>query len=206
MKQALLTALCCVAALQLFAQAGKQISPSNLQSGQEVNLNINSWLAPKAPLGENPFGISAPLYLPQAVSPGVVVTMGDEGLPIYFNGSTTVLDPVTDERTAGVVALSYLESLQPAGIKDPAAEFGVKKTWTDERNGNYHVRLQQQYLGIPVFGAELIAHTTVPCWGMVPTLEIASVEPQIAATAAIEQVIEHIGSDKVKTNWRPGRT
>ncbi|MCF8244872.1 MAG: M4 family metallopeptidase [Saprospiraceae bacterium] len=207
MRHALLTVLTCFAVLQLFAQAGKEIPASNLQPGQEVNLNINPFFTPKAPLGDNPFGVIAPDFQPQAVST-VALTMGDEGLPIYFEGSTSLKDPVTDERTAETVAIAYVASLQPAGIKNPATEFAIKKVQLDERSGNYHVKLQQQYMGVPVFGAELIAHTqkgifTSANGRYAPTPAIADVQPQINAATAIEKVAEHIGRDKVQANWTP---
>ncbi|MEZ4952680.1 MAG: M4 family metallopeptidase [Saprospiraceae bacterium] len=208
MRRMLLTALACLMAMHLFAQAGKKTPNSNLQPGQAINLNINPFFKPKTNSDENPFGVTAPSYQPQTVSPGVAVTTGDEGLPIYFEGSTNVNDMVTDERTATTVALDYLESLQPAFIKNPMAEFFVKNVHQDERSGNFHVRLQQQYMGIPVFGAELLAHTqkgifTSANGRYAPTPKLENVEPQISAASAIEKVINDIGREKVRLNWTP---
>ncbi|MEO6759016.1 MAG: M4 family metallopeptidase, partial [Saprospiraceae bacterium] len=208
MKFKLLPLLGCLLALQLSAQTGKELPPSNLQPGQSVNRNIRTFFKKKAPLVENPFGLTAPDFQPQSVSPGVEVTMGDEGLPIFFAGKTTVTDPVQDERSAGTLALAYLESLQPAGINDPATEFAVKKIQQDERNGNYHVRLEQRYRGVPVFGAELIAHTqggvfTSAAGRYAPTPELKSVEPQISAATAIEKAVADYGADRVKRDWQP---
>ncbi len=207
MKSTLLSALLCLATFQLFSQGKKEIPATNLQPGQTVNLNINPFFTPKAQLGDNPFGVAAPDFQPQAVST-VMVTTGDEGLPIYFDGKTNVTDKVADERAAATIGISYLESLQPAGIQHPATEFVVKKVQQDERSGEYHVRFQQQYLGVPVFGAELIAHTqkgvfTSANGRYAPTPAIGSVVPQISAAVAIQNVIEAIGEAKVKRDWRP---
>ena len=203
MKHILLPALLCLAALQVFGQGGKQISPSNLSPDKAVNLNIRPWFTPKTAWNENPFGLSAPDVQMLSVVPGVKITMGNEGLPIFFEGATS--NETVEERTAAPAALSYLESLKPAGIMDPATEFFVKKVQTDER-GNFHVRFQQQYKGIPVFGAELIAHTkngvfTSAAGRYASTPHLQSVQPYIDAAAAIQKVVQSIGTDKVKKEW-----
>jgi len=203
MKHILLPALLCLAALQAFGQGGKQIPLSNSTPNKAVNLNIRPWFTPKASWSENPFGVSAPEVKTLSVVPGVKITMGDEGLPIYFEGATST--ETVEERTAGAGALVYLESLHPAGIQDATAEFVVGKVQTDER-GNFHVRLQQQYKGVPVFGAELIAHTkggifTSAAGRYVATPHLQGITPQITAETALQKVVEHFGADKVKKNW-----
>lgn len=208
MKYVLLKAFICFATISVFAQAGKDITASNLQPGQEVNLNIHSWFKPKVTTDENPFGIPTPDFRPQALSPNVKVIMGEKGLPIYFDGSTEVKDQVTNSRTAEAIALAYVESLQPAGIHNPAEEFSVKKVQQDDRSGNFHVRLQQQYKGVPVFGAELIAHTragifTSAAGRYVPTPDLENVMPEVSHEAAVQAVVQHIGPDRVRSNWRP---
>lgn len=208
MKYVLLKAIICFATISMFAQAGKEIPATNLQPGQDINLNIHSWFTPKITTDENPFGVVVPDFRPQVLSPNVKVIMGEEGLPIYFEGSTDVKDQVTNSRTAETIALAYLESLHPAGIRNPATEFRVKKTQQDERSGNFHVRLQQQYRGIPVFGAELIAHTqggifTSAAGRYLPTPDLESVTPEISQESAIQAVIQHLGPDRVRSNWRP---
>ncbi len=208
MKYVLPTALLICLSGLLSAQTGKKPPTHKLPPGQEVNLNINPFFKQKAVLGDNPFGVPGFDFQPQSVSPGVSVTMGDEGLPIFFEGSTTVVALAKDERTAETIAIDYVASLQPAGITNPATEFLVKKVQLDERNGDYHVKLQQQYMGVPVFGAELIAHTqngifTSANGRYIPTPKIENVQPEITSEKAIEKVVEHIGKDKVKANWTP---
>lgn len=208
MKQTLLSFLLCLATLHAFAQIIKDIPPTDLTPGQPVNLNIRPWHTPTVPFAENPFGVSTPSIQPLNLTQNVKITLGEEGLPIFFEGNDAASAKVVEERTAGDEALVYIASLQPAGIQDPTAEFVVKKIQTDERTGNFHVRLQQQYRGIPVFGAELIAHTkngvfTSVAGRYAPTPQLQSVEPQITAENAVQKSIEHIGADKMKKNWSP---
>lgn len=208
MKNVLLTCITCFLTFSLSAQATKKQPKNQLPPGKEVNLNIHPFFKPALNLGEHPFGIQSIDFAPQVISPGVSVTMGDEGLPIFFEGQTNITEKASDVRSAESIALQYIVSLQPAGIQNPAAEFGIKKVQFDERSGNYHVKLQQQYKGVPVFGAELIAHTqkgmfTSANGRYAPTPNIETVLPAISAATAISKVVDHIGRDKVKANWTP---
>ncbi|GJM32511.1 MAG: hypothetical protein DHS20C18_15120 [Saprospiraceae bacterium] len=208
MKHIILSSLLCLFALQAFTQVVKEIPPSNLQPGQEINLNINPWISPRVPTGENPFGVNASEIKSINVIPGVKIIMGVEGLPISFEGITLESNKQIDESNVAEGALDYLISLHPAGIKDPASEFFVNRIKKDNRKaGSFHVRFQQQFQGIPVFGAELIAHTKEGIFHSAagryaPTPNLASVAPNISEDVAIQLSIEHIGIDKVKTDWR----
>ncbi|MBK6995170.1 MAG: hypothetical protein IPH31_09665 [Lewinellaceae bacterium] len=126
MKQTLTALFFCLGSLQAFSQKVKEIPPSNLTPGQTVNLNIRPWHSPTVPAIDNPFGVSAINFQPLAVSPGVKITMGDEGLPIFFEGTPFSAALPVDESTAAAGAIAYLVSLQPAGSQDPSAEFVVK--------------------------------------------------------------------------------
>lgn len=141
------------------------------------------------------------------VIPGVKIIMGDDGLPISFQGSMGDTDEVADKNNASRLALDYLVALQIPGIKDPSSEFTVKRIQERLRNQpEFFVRFQQQYQGIPVFGSELITHTKdgifVAANGRyITTPNIESVDPQINEETAIQLTINHIGTDKVKRDW-----
>lgn len=200
MKRNLLSIIFSLVAFATFAQEVKQLPPSNLQPGQKVNLNIRPWHTQNVPAVENPFSVPAPDFNPLLISPGVKITMGDEGLPIFFEGATSIAYKATDERSAATGAIQYMAALQPAGIRDAATEFVVKKVQTDERTGNFHVRLEQRFQGVPVFGAELIAHTqngifTSAAGRYAPTPQLQSVQPLITAQTAIQKAVAHIGAD-----------
>lgn len=198
--------LVCLAALGASAQTVKEIPQTNLTPGQTPNLNIRAWNTPAVPPADNPFGAAAPDFKPLLTSPGVKVTMGNEGLPIFFEGTTAASAGPVEEQTAGRAALAYLESLHPPGILDPAVEFAVKSVQTDKRRGDFHVRLEQHFHGIPVFGAELVAHTKGGVFASAagryaPTPALQSVQPQISSEAAIQRAVEAIGTDKMKKDW-----
>lgn len=205
MKQILLLLLLCLGLMQAYSQKIKEIPPTNLIPGQTVNLNLKSWMNPAIPVADNPFGVAAPVLNPLSFSPGMKITIGDEGLPIYFEGTPPGATQQVEERTAGDGAIHYLASIHPAGIQDPINEFRVKRVQTDER-GDFHVRLDQYFHGIPIFGAELVAHTEAGVFSSAagryaPTPKLDNTQAQISAESAIQKVVNHIGSDKVKTNW-----
>jgi Zn-dependent metalloprotease len=107
----------------------------------------------------------------------------------------------------GIRALQYVASLQPASMTEPLAEFTVTNVKTDAQ-GNMHVRMQQVFRGIPVYGAEMIAHTQNGAFDMLngryyPTPALENVTPALDAARAIEQVKMAIGTDKVKNTWTP---
>ncbi|MCC7505259.1 MAG: M4 family metallopeptidase [Saprospiraceae bacterium] len=163
---------------------------------------------PAVPSAPNPFGVSRPNYKPMAApSPdaaGVQVTRADNGLPIFFQGTTPASGSANDLRPAGERALEYLASLPVDGMDNPAKEFVVKSVTTDEQ-GNQHVRLQQVFQGVPVYGGEMIAHTKNGAFESLngryyPTLRIGTT-PALSAQDALLAVTNHIGPGKVKTDW-----
>jgi bacillolysin len=209
MKKALFVLLLSIAAVQVYAQNAKK-TPPPVREYTPDQLR----LAPReisVPAVENPFGLTAPQR--KALAPfvknapavsGVKTVTGDQGLPIFWQGvpadyfENSSLDP-------GSRAQAYLNALQPAGIKEPAREFSVSAIQTDEQ-GNWHVRMQQQWSGVPVYGAELVAHSQNGVFAMLngryfSTPQVESPIPALNANAAIDQVKRHIGADKIKKDW-----
>ncbi len=79
------------------------------------------------------------------------------GLPNWISGK---LENAASQRTATleVRAINYLEAVKaPMRIENPTEEFFVQRVQTDDL-GQTHVRMQQQYQGIAVYGSEVIAH------------------------------------------------
>jgi Zn-dependent metalloprotease len=163
------------------------------------------------PAADHPFGISSPGYRtlpplsPTAAGAGTVRTVtGETGLPIFFEGRTPASGSLAESRPASERAPGYWASLRPAQLNDPAAEFTVASALTDEQ-GNTHVRLDQQFQGIPVFGGEVIAHTEKGAFVRLngryyPTPRLESTLPSWTAEAAVDVVREHLGP-AVKTTW-----
>lgn len=163
---------------------------------------------PAVPAAANPFGVTSPDFKPMGtLTPGaasVRVTRGENGLPIFFQGQTAA--SAADGRPAAERALAYLASLPLEGIEQPSQEFVVHAATTDEQ-GNQHVRLQQVFQGVPVYGGELIAHSKNDVFESLngryyPTMRL-STSPALSAQEAVQSVVNAIGSDKVKTDWTP---
>lgn len=208
MRQTLLFALLLLTAASGFAQRTKptppkgNIDPSQLSRRAQI---------PMVPAAENPFGVAAPNYNKQTTlnmsTPGAVavkVTFDVDGLPVLFEGKAKAT-AAEAALPAGDRALAYVAALKPASIKNPAQEFTVQNVQTDEQ-GNLHVRLQQVYQNIPVYGSELIAHTQDGDFQRLngryfPTPKLASVTPVLDATAAIQKGMTDFGAEKVKTSW-----
>ena len=216
MKKILLWVLCIgLSVSQLAAQSAKTHPPVKGSQPPAENLKMRPWPNKAAvPPASNPFGISNVPYQPKgALMPAaapvaeVQIVRGKNGMPIYFKGRTAASGSTESQKPLPVRAMEYLGSLSPAGIQQPATEFVVRNVHTDAQ-GNAHVRMDQQYEGVPVYGGELIAHTKNGAFELLngryyPTPEIASVVPAITKAAAEQKVVDHIGTDKVKTNWTP---
>ncbi len=125
------------------------------------------------------------------------------GLPIWFVGVPRPESPAEAERPIEVRALAYVNALRPEGIQNPQEEFIPNRMHQDEL-GNWHVRLQQVYRGVPVYGAEVIAHTQNGTFSILngryyPTPKIGAVVPSISVAEAVERVRAHVGPHK--TSW-----
>ncbi len=197
----------------LIAQNSK---PSYEPSGKTYD-DAQRSIIRKAPVsvpdGVRPFGLPQlnyqpiPYMLPVKGNGGAVRrVMGDQGLPIAFYGKTDASFINQDNANEAQQALRYLASLQLEAIKLPLAEFLPAKSHQDEQ-GNYHVRLEQYYNGVPVYGAELIAHSSQLAFHILngryfPTPKIQSVTPVLNAAEAIGAVMGMI-KPKAKTFWTP---
>ncbi len=125
------------------------------------------------------------------------------GLPIWFAGVPRPESAAEAERPIEVRALAYVNALRPEGIQNPQEEFIPNRMHQDEL-GNWHVRLQQVYRGVPVYGAEVIAHTQNGTFSILngryyPTPKIGAVVPSISVAEAVERVRAHVGPHK--TSW-----
>ena len=165
------------------------------------------------PLATNPFGVATPRPkpLPMLQSSEVYKTSelsivrGENGLPIFFEGKTEASGNASESKPIGERALDYCASIHPQGITEPEAEFTLKTVQTDEQ-GNAHVRLEQVFNGLPVWGGEVICHTKSGAFERMngryfPTPILNTIVPAISADAAILKVKTEIGISKIKTDW-----
>lgn len=214
MKKTLLSLLIlCSALLTVSAQSAKTHPPKKNTNGNTPSEKHLSWPGKAAvPPAENPFeGLPErepkplPHFSPVQNGSGAVRIVRDEtGWPILFNGSNKA-STIAENKAPGAQALEYFAALAPTGIQNPPLEFRASQTSTDEQ-GNLHVRLEQVFQGVPVFGGEVVAHTQKGAFNMAngryfPTPQLASVTPALVADQAVEVVKKHIGPEKINTDW-----
>ncbi|MBL7796240.1 MAG: M4 family metallopeptidase [Saprospiraceae bacterium] len=213
MKKFLLSVFMAAFTLQLVsAQSAKTTPPPKAPAPTTEQLKLKPWPRKSSvPPAENPFGLPRANYQPigplaapgQPAADAVETVRGENGLPIFFRGSTDVSQNADASRPVGARALDYLASLQPVGIAQPAQEFVVRSSTQDEQ-GNWHVRLDQVFQGVSVYGGELIAHTKNGVFELLngryfPTPRVASMTPSVSAETAVQRVVQQLGS--VKTDW-----
>ncbi len=200
--------LCLLSLTAAQAQSAKIRPPKTGPVSDPPHHGLRPIDRPAVPPAANPFG-TGPLDFKTmpALSPidaEVRVTRGENGLPIFFQGQTAASGSADDKRAAEERALEYLASLPLEGVDKPAAEFVAKTASTDEQ-GNQHVRFQQVFEGVPVYGGEMIAHTRNGAFVSLngryyPTLRI-NTAPALTSEGALQIVVAQIGADKVKTDW-----
>jgi Zn-dependent metalloprotease len=195
---------------QAAAQSAKTTPPVQGPEPASERLKVQPWPGKSAvPPAANPFGLPRANYKPigplavpgPAATENITIERGENGLPIFFRGRTAASESANTP--VATRALAYLASLQPAGITRPDAEFVAKRTEVDEQ-GNWHVRLEQVFQSVPVYGTELIAHTKNGVFELLngryfPTPRLATVVPAVSKENAVQKVAQHIGS--VKTTW-----
>ncbi|MFN0013629.1 MAG: M4 family metallopeptidase [Saprospiraceae bacterium] len=199
--------------LEAGAQKVKSIPPQTDQHPTPEQLRLKPWHSEKlaVPPGENPFGVSRPDYRPrgplalpsQPATADIETVLGENGLPIFFWGRTPVSESTDPAQPIGTHALAYTASLQPAGLQQPADEFSVFSTHQDGQ-GNWHVRLNQVFKGVPVYGGQMVAHTKNGAFESLngryyPTPRLASVVPALDAETAVQRVKATLGA--VKADW-----
>ncbi len=127
----------------------------------------------------------------KAVSQDVVkVRWSSKGAPAFLTGKFTV--DAAAGKTKAQLALNFLQQHKNLfRINNAAAEFAVKKVENDDI-GFEHVRLSQQYQGIPVYGGDLIVHfnskgeITAVNGNYLPDIKLVTVSAKISAADSIE--------------------
>ena len=135
-----------------------------------------------------------------STSTGLRVGMADPtGRPISITGqidkSGLKSDNVED------VSNFYLEKAgELLQIENPSEEFQLKGTKTDELNMT-HLKYQQMYKGLPVFGGEVITHEKdgeiyLLNGRSFATPKIANITPQLTDNQSVEYVKVHLKTEK----------
>lgn len=143
-------------------------------------------------------------------SKNTIVTSQETGLPVFITTPSTQRNAAVrkaapqDKKTA---CFTYLKELSSAlKIEKPEQEFEIQTIET-ETNGKSHIRLQQHYKGIRIYGAESIVHLNAAGLGeafnghytLIDKKKIIDLKPVLDAKDAIELVI---GDVSKKTHYR----
>ncbi len=118
----------------------------------------------------------------------------DTGRPIFIRAHARELPAVSKGRSAEEEkAYAYLEALAPLlELDQPARQFEIRRVQMDEL-GMTHLRMQQYWQGIPVYGGELIVHLRDGEPEMVngryfPRPKLTELQPQWSREAAVRKV------------------
>ena len=195
-----------------FAQHGKPTP--NFKNSNNPGAKVLNWPGKSnIPPAANPFKLESKKLTPQSAlvpiqpnaNKSLKVTTGENGLPIMIEGRTGISGNESDSRPISERAIEYVTSLEPAALVNPADEFVVTKVQSDEQ-GNQHVRLEQQFEGIPVWGTEVIAHPRNGEFAFLngryfPSPKLTNLTPALDKEQTFTVVRNEIGFDKVKSNW-----
>jgi len=121
----------------------------------------------------------------------------DNGTPLFLSGGLTAPQFSASHPSAQVAALSFLRDYSALfQIKEPVTELLLVKSRTDEL-GMTHLRFQQKYRDLPVWGCELIAHFSKD--GAISSINgrylpsfIISLIPSLTSEAAIDRAQAHL--------------
>lgn len=120
---------------------------------------------------------------------GLKITVDENGMPSMIEGIPTNVKK--GSRGARISALAssaynYLEAVKPyLKLTNPEAELDILKSETDEIQTT-HLRIQQTYKGIPVYGGEMILHkkdneeVSLLNGHFYPTPQIENVNPSLS--------------------------
>ncbi len=192
------------------AQSAKLITPPQRQIAPEQKTIHTPKHKVQVPPAANPFGLGEVQYkaidkLNPAPKRGEWYTIQDE------SGITTLAMTTNPEHQVWIAAettepaiKAFLQLLPLEGIRDAASEFVLKQTIRDEQ-GNLHLRMDQVYEGVPVYGGEIILHTNqerlFKMNGRYEPTPSLSVIPNIDSEQARVIVESAYGLSRIHTNW-----
>lgn len=192
-----------------FSQTQKTKELQNLKSEQlapptSILKDIRS--LPKAPktILENPLkSFKATKAFPERTDNHRFIKIKKDdstGLPIWIYGR---LESAPQQRNTSIESrvINYLEAIkEPLQIENPAEEFFIQKINTDNL-GQQHIRMQQQFQGIKIYNAEIIAHAKDHDIYLVngryyPTPQLGDVTPSIDVQNAQQIARDDVGTFK----------
>ncbi len=174
-------------------------------------------LAPPAPPGpgipaatstfsqENTFKSISQLSKPVKNQPSLKAFVSPEtGTPYLIEGS---FKPTAENEITSQVQ-DYLTAVQTVlGLKNPAEELAIQKIETDAL-GYTHIRLQQTWNDVPVYGAEAVLHKNLAAFYLFngrffPSPALADLTPVLTGSTAADLALSHAGGFTKVKNLTP---
>lgn len=172
-----------------------QTNPTNTNSRKQSFTIRNLYAIPPKPtpttFGQRYIYSSIPQEKIPASEP-VIVYAPEYNTPIQIKGKLKNPNFILGRNGTPVEerSFAYIDAVKSIlGIKRPLEEFSIQKVQTGQ-NGRTHVRVQQYYKGLKVYGGELIVHeinqTVVSMNGRpFPTPQIATILPAVDEKSAL---------------------
>lgn len=137
--------------------------------GETDGVSVKQAQAEKAVVAPAQKAVPQGRLLAAAARPDLTVRWdGKKGMPAMVRGADLLAEgdkaagkqvAVADEKALGVRAIAVMGNLKGLyGIQDAPQEFRPESTVVATQGGYRHVRLNQVYKGLPVFGSQVIVH------------------------------------------------
>ncbi len=178
--------------LDQFRKSETPVQLENLRLLQSISAAVPPATPSILDYNLNDFTRLGALNKPTPVPGFLIKTDAVTGLPIYVKGSLPDADDKLEEQ-----ALVYLTTLQPTlQIEDASTEFDLVKK-SIGKAGRTHLRLQQVYRGVKVYGAEVTLHARDGKINLLtgryfPTPKLRSVEPKISKSIAVQTAFQDV--------------
>jgi bacillolysin len=156
--QYLIIALVVLCASAVAAQNPKKNIPTQTGNPTPEQRRLRPITRPAVPMSA-PLFDATPDYSPkstlQTLPAQLSVTTDAKGRPIFWEGALPL--QIGEQAGPEAQSVAYLDAIAPKGIARPMDEFVVRFVQQDEL-GQTHVRFQQVWNNIPVYGGELVVH------------------------------------------------
>ncbi len=166
--------------------------------------NSNAQNQFKRPLSKPlvPISLNKNLFLTKIKADPLKIERAENGLPVFIHGKIPNLSSTKHARgTVEAKAFGYLESIKNTlKIAYPQDEFQITTSEIDQLN-QQHIRMNQFYKGIPVYGGEMILHTDGQEVDKMngryfPTPILPNIKPTIEAQQAVYFAIKDLSKTK----------
>jgi len=218
-KPLLLLAVVCLTQFALgqsFKKIEKKSTPATFQADVEIdgkeNFHQNQSMVSTSPYHAIQGSLRQKLAQSQlpAQSLNRIQAVDTKGLPTFIQTTSegTENSISWDTQTARQASFAYLNELKSLiKIEAPTQEFSVKTADADDLN-HWHIKLQQEFQGVPVYGSEVIVHLQEDGSKMFngryhATPKQITIQPSLNDSLASLQAIRHVSQ---LTHYRPLRT